>query len=189
MSHFKAQTSFEGKPSWWTCVAYAIYLPLYGLVKYLPSPFGDPLRWLVNWLFGMRAGWGWIREGVTIYTPWRVRLGHGWSLNEGVQLIPGGIITIGNHVRVAPRAVIVATNHRFTDPHQLIKNQGFDNANTTIGDDVWIGAHAMVLTGVTVGRGAVVAAGAVVTQDVADYAIVGGVPARIIGQRGGGPTS
>ena len=52
-----------------------------------------------------------------------------------------------------------------------------------IGNDVWIGAHAVILSGVTIGDGAVVAAGAVVHQDVMPYAIVGGVPARVLGER------
>jgi acetyltransferase-like isoleucine patch superfamily enzyme len=56
-------------------------------------------------------------------------------------------------------------------------------APVTIGDDVWIGAHAVVTGGVEIGRGAVVAAGAVVTRDVPPHAIVGGVPAMVIGER------
>lgn len=166
-------------------VACAFYLPLYGLVKYLPSPFGDPLRWMVTHAFGMRGGWGWIREGVTIQFPWRVVTGKGWSMNEGVQLIPGGIIRIGDNARIAPRVTIAATNHVFDNPEIPIKHQGFMNQEVIIGEDTWIGAHAVILPGVEVGKGAIVAAGSIVTKDVPTLTIVGGVPARPIGKRGG----
>ena len=170
-------------------IACLFYVPLYGLVKYIPSPFGDPARWMLARIFGMKSGWGWIREGVTIQFPWRVRMGSGWSLNEGVQIIPGGTVYIGNDVRIAPRVMIVATNHVFSNPHIPIKCQGFANADVRIESDVWIGAHAVILAGCTIRRGAVVGAGAVVNRDVDSMQIVGGVPAKPIGRRDSAPVS
>jgi galactoside O-acetyltransferase len=63
--------------------------------------------------------------------------------------------------------------------------QGERRGPIVVGDDVWIGANATVLRGITIGRGAVVGANSVVTRDVAPFSIVGGVPARVIGHRGG----
>jgi virginiamycin A acetyltransferase len=160
------------------------YFLLYGIVKYLPSPIGDVFRWLIAHLFGLRGGWGWIREGVTIHSPWRVALGRGWTMNEGVILIPGGTITIGNHVRIAPRAIIVATNHAYADPNRLIKEQGFINADVVIGDDVWIGANVIVLPGTIIGEGCVIAAASVVTRSIDEYSVAVGSPAKVITKRG-----
>ena len=77
---------------------------------------------------------------------------------------------------------IVASNHGMA-AEELIVRQPWSRGDVSIGDDVWIGAGAVILPGVWIGRGAVVAAGAVVRQDVEEYAIVAGVPARVIGSR------
>lgn len=66
---------------------------------------------------------------------------------------------------------------------RLIREQPGDEHDVVIGNDVWIGAYGIVLPGVTIGDGAVIAAGSVVTKDVAPYTIVAGVPAKQIGQR------
>ena len=91
-----------------------------------------------------------------------------------------GPVTIGNHVNLAQGITVTALNHNFDDTDQRIDEQGVSTKAVTIGDDVWIGANAVILPGVTIGRHAVVAAGAVVTKDVPDYCVVGGVPAKII---------
>ena len=91
-----------------------------------------------------------------------------------------GPVSIGSHVNLAQGITVTALNHNFTDPHLLIDEQGISTKPVVIADDVWIGANAVILPGVTIGRHAVVAAGAVVTKDVPDYCIVAGVPARII---------
>ena len=91
-----------------------------------------------------------------------------------------GPVTIGNHVNLAQGITVTALNHNFDDTDKRIDEQGVSTKAVTIGDDVWIGANAVILPGVTIGRHAVVAAGAVVTKDVPDYCVVGGVPAKII---------
>ncbi len=91
-----------------------------------------------------------------------------------------GPVTIGNHVNLAQGITVTALNHNFDDTDQRIDEQGVSTKAVTIGDDVWIGANAVILPGVTIGRHAVVAAGAVVTKDVPDNCVVGGVPAKIL---------
>ena len=98
-------------------------------------------------------------------------------------------IIIGNHVLFSSEVEIRAGNHRtdivdrFIDSITEAEKRPEDDRDVVIGDDVWIGVRAIILNGVTIGRGAVVAAGAVVTKDVPPYAIVGGVPARLIRYR------
>ena len=117
----------------------------------------------------------------------RVDIGHRVKLNINVHVNAalGGAITIGDDVLVGPNVVLRATDHRFADAGRRISQQGHDAGEIKIGSDVWIAANVTVVGGVTIGDGAVVAAGAVVTRDVAPYTIVGGVPARQIGVRGG----
>lgn len=91
-----------------------------------------------------------------------------------------GPVSIGNHVNLAQGITVTALNHNFSDTTQRIDQQGISTCAINIDDDVWIGANAVVLPGVSIGRHAVVAAGAVVTRDVAPYTVVAGVPARTI---------
>lgn len=98
----------------------------------------------------------------------------------------GADLLIGNNVLLAPYCAILAANHVFADRDQTIASQGVSSKGIVIEDDVWIGSHASILDGVTVGRGSVVAAGAVVTKDVPRYSVVAGVPAQVISRRGGG---
>jgi acetyltransferase-like isoleucine patch superfamily enzyme len=94
-----------------------------------------------------------------------------------------GGLTIGDDVSIAHSVSILTTNHNYADLDPPIRDQGVQERATTISDDVWIGCGSRILAGVTIGKGAVVAAGAVVTKDVEPYAVVGGVPARQIGSR------
>lgn len=91
-----------------------------------------------------------------------------------------GPVSIGSHVNLAQGITVTALNHNFTNKNKRIDEQGITTKQVTICDDVWIGANAVILPGVTIGRHVVVAAGAVVTKDVPDNCIVGGVPAKVI---------
>ncbi|HOG46438.1 MAG TPA: acyltransferase [Anaerolineae bacterium] len=91
----------------------------------------------------------------------------------------GGIV-IGDNVIIAPHVQIMAVDHVFDDPTRPILEQGLRAFGITIEDDAWIGAGAIILDGVRIGRGAVVGAGAVVTRDVAPHTVVAGVPARLV---------
>lgn len=91
-----------------------------------------------------------------------------------------GPVTIGSHVNLAQGITVTALNHNFADNDKRIDEQGVSTKAVVIGDDVWIGANAVILPGVTIGRHVVVAAGAVVTKDIPDGCVVAGVPAKII---------
>lgn len=91
-----------------------------------------------------------------------------------------GPVTIGSHVNLAQGITITALNHNFEKSEQRIDQQGVSTSPVVIDNDCWIGAHAVVLPGVTIGEHCVVAAGAVVTKDVPPHSLVAGVPAKII---------
>lgn len=100
----------------------------------------------------------------------------------GIHCTVIGPVCIGSHVNLAQGITVTALNHNFADKSLRMDEQGISTKPVVIGDDVWIGANAVILPGVIIGRHAVVAAGAVVTKDVPDYSIVGGVPAKVIKQ-------
>ena len=131
---------------------------------------------------GIRLGPGCaIAADVFLHGP--LVLGREVSINLRASL-DGGVkgITVGDGTRIAAGVVIYAFDHGL-DPERPIKDQPVTSRGIAIGADVWIGANAGITDGVRVGDHAVVAMGAVVTRDVPEWAIVAGVPARIIGDR------
>ena len=98
----------------------------------------------------------------------------------GIHCTVIGPVCIGNNVNLAQGITVTALNHNFKDATRRIDEQGISTKPVVISDDVWIGANAVILPGVTVGRHSVVAAGAVVTKDVQPYTLVAGVPAKTI---------
>ena len=93
-----------------------------------------------------------------------------------------GPVTIGSHVNLAQGITVTGLNHNFESTDKRIDEQGVSTLQVTIGDDIWIGANAAIMPGVTIGNHCVVAAGAVVTKDVPPHSLVAGVPAKIIKQ-------
>lgn len=119
-----------------------------------------------------------IHIGCRFYQPKNITIGTGTIIGDHATLDGRARLTIGNHVDIASQVMIYNSEHDIhSDDMRPI------SAPVEIGDYVFIGPRAIILPGVKVGRGAVIAAGAVVTKDVPDRAIVGGVPAHEIGQR------
>ncbi|MDO8344267.1 MAG: acyltransferase [Cellvibrio sp.] len=112
-----------------------------------------------------------------------IEIGEYCSINPYCVLYGGGVIKIGNGVRIAPHTVIVASNHIFDDATRFIHQQGETSKGILIEDDVWIGAGVRILDGVIIRKGTVVGAGAVVTKSTECYAVVVGVPAKQISSR------
>ena len=131
-----------------------------------------------------------IDPSVYIMLPTRIsrdlKAGAHCFINRDCWLCPG--VTLGRYVMLAPEVAILGGDHvtdRVGTP--MIFSGRPEMPKDLIGDDVWIGFRAIVNAGVVIGNGAIIAAGAVVTKDVEPYAVMGGVPARKIGQRFEGP--
>jgi len=123
------------------------------------------------------------RIGAHVFVHGPVTLGPRVSLNPRVSIDGGRAgVTLGADVRVATGATLYAFDHGLA-ADRPVREQPVTSTGIVVGDDVWIGANAGVTDGVTIGAHAVVAMGAVVTRDVPPWAIVAGVPARIIGDR------
>lgn len=112
-----------------------------------------------------------------------IHIGNHCSINPYCVLIGGGHMNIGDGVRIASHTVLVASTHNFNDMSRPIYEQGETGRPITIENDVWIGAGAKILGGVTIRRGTIVGAGAVVTGSTEAWSIVAGVPAKKIGSR------
>lgn len=121
----------------------------------------------------------------------RVRFGDGSRLSIGDYsgigddsiIVNNADVTIGNHVMMASQLLILTNTHNYDRRDIPMRLQGAVSEPVTLEDDIWIGSRVIILPGITIGTGAIVAAGAVVTKDVPPYAIVGGVPAKVIKYR------
>jgi maltose O-acetyltransferase len=166
-------------------VALCLY---YGIANQLPGrgPLAEPSRWIRQELCrlfldgcGERIN---IGPDVHLSTGANVTIGHRSGLGRGCRVY-GGLI-MGEEVMVGPDVAFLSENHRFDSLDEPIGWQGLtERAPPRIEDGVWIGLRATILAGKVVGEGAIVGACAVVTKDVAPYAIVGGNPAVVIGTR------
>ncbi len=94
-----------------------------------------------------------------------------------------GSIVIGSYSQIGPGVSVIASNHSYEKGTLIVSQPHSGKNRVVIGSDVWIGHGAIILPGVTIGNGAVIGAGSVVTKDVASHAIVVGVPAAQIGMR------
>lgn len=111
-----------------------------------------------------------------------VRLGNRVEVNNFTIINGTGGVDIGDDTLIGPGVRIISYQHRYA-AGTLIRKQPTEHLPIRIGRDVWIGANAVILAGVHIGDGTVVAAGAIVTRDVAEYSVVAGVPARVIKSR------
>ena len=176
-----------------------------GLVSWIPAAPGTCLRILAYRPFFKKASFFRFGVGVVILGFKIISLGRGVALNRYVSLtadrgsitlgdnvyigdfctISGddGEVIIGKNVLIAAYTLIQAANHNFDRLDIPIMDQGHEPSFVHIEDDVWIGASCVICPGVCIGTGAVIGAGAVVTKDVPPFAVVGGVPAKVIRYR------
>ena len=163
-------------------VGYVLY---YFIARHLPcsglpyAPGARAFRGLCARMMLDRCG-----KGVNIEHGAFFASGAGITLGDhagiGLDCRVAGPLVIGDDVMMAPRVTIVTQNHEVSDLSKPMRLQTAPKKQVVIGNDVWIGTNAVIMPGITVGDHVIIGAGAVVTKDVPDYAVVGGIPARII---------
>ncbi len=113
-----------------------------------------------------------------------ISIHHGVGINIRCFLDGNGGLEIGADTLLSPGVQVVSGNHVFKDPKVPIRFQGTAYGKVSIGEDCWLGTNVVVVPGVTIGRGSVIGAGAVVTKDIPEFSIALGVPAKVVGRRG-----
>jgi len=114
-----------------------------------------------------------------------IHIGQDTFIGPSVCIAGPGDIKIGKDCLIAAHTGIYGNNHNFTDPIKAIKDQGVTRKGIVIEDDCWLGHGVKVLDGITIGRGSVIGAGAVVTKDIPPFSVAVGIPARVIKSREG----
>jgi len=153
-----------------TGVAIASYVPL------------NAAKILALRVAGARVGRGCgLHHGLVARAPSGISIGSDCWIAEDVSLDDRGGLEIGDHVSIGSGVQVWTAQHDWRSP-----DFAYESAPVRIGDRAWVNARSIVLPGVTIGEGAVVAAGAVVPKDVPPWTLVGGVPARVLGQRPSG---
>ena len=146
------------------------------IISNIPIMF---FRFLIYKLCGMRIGKKTIiNMKLFMWRPYSIRIGNYCHINRDCFLDGRSGITIGDNVSISYSVKIITGSHDVSASDFAPKF-----APVNIGDNVWIGIGATILPGVNIGKGAVIAAGAVVTHDVSEYSIVGGIPAKKIAER------
>ncbi len=149
---------------------------LINLIGYVPSHI---VRRFVYRLSGMSIGKeSTVHMGAKFYNPMNISIGRGTIIGEGAVLDGRSTLKIGDNVDIATDVMVYNSWHDIEDPNFSALTEP-----VTIEDYVFVGPRAVILPGVKIGKGAIVAAGSVVTKDVNDYEVVGGIPAKLIKER------
>lgn len=167
-------------------------LAYYGFARHLPASDNSYGKWVrVLRRAACRGLFTYMGRGVNVEQKAffgdgrNIRIGDYSGLGINCRLY--GPVSLGKHVMMGPDVIIITSNHKSDRLDIPMTEQGGTGPDpVVIGDDVWIGTRVIILPGVTIGHGAVLAAGAVVTKDVRPYAIVGGNPAKLIRYRDAG---
>ncbi|WP_343672660.1 acyltransferase [Chitinophaga sp.] len=161
----------------------------YGFAYYLPET-NNRYFFFIRKIRAFIASGILDRAGANINVESRANVGSGRGISIGrnsglgVRAYVRGPLTIGENVMMGPEVIILTRNHKYDDLSIPMNRQKEAVVKPVeINDDVWIGTRVIILPGVTIGKGAIIGAGAVVTKSVPDYAIVGGNPAKILKYR------
>ncbi|MBD0831208.1 acyltransferase [Aestuariibaculum sp. TT11] len=161
-----------------------LWYPFYFLIHYLPNniinkiPFYFIRHFYYRYVVGIELGKGSsIHMNVTINKR-KIKIGLNSAINRGCYLDGRGGLDIGDNVSISPGVQLITATHDVNSP-----DFKYITKEIKIEKHVWIGTNAIIMPGITLGEGVVVAAGAVVTKSVEPYHIVGGVPAKVISKR------
>jgi len=169
-------------------IASVIY---YGIARYLPVSYSPlslgltkPFRGMLCRLMIQKCAKNVnVERGAQF--GYNIEIGDNSGIGINASLNTSGGIIIGNNVMMGPDVVISTQDHRHDDATNPMIDQGYVKAPIIIEDDVWIGTRAIILSGVRIGKSAIVGAGAVVTKDVPPFSVVGGNPAKVLKTRDG----
>ena len=129
-------------------------------------------------------GGGFIGSKTVLLHPESIYMGRNTYINGGmIAASEEAKIVIGDNCMISYDVHMRTDSHRYSSISVPMIDQGHEHRGIVVGDDVWIGYGAQIMSGVTVGSGSIVAAGAVVTKDVPEMSVVAGVPARVIKKR------
>lgn len=165
-------------------VKFVLFMFFYGLVKYIPGPIpGDWMRALVLKLWTRKTETWQIKDGATFWFPWNISIGKKVAIGEFCFLDGYGGLEIGDGSLVAHHCSLISEDHGIERAGIPMYLQRKEVAPIKIGKDVWLACGVKVLKGVTIGDGAIIGAGSVVTKDIPSFAIAAGVPAKVIKHR------
>jgi len=171
------------KRLWWELRSECKVLALWFLAA-IPGGLGIRLRRRLMRFFLKRLGERTVlQSGLRITNPESVSIGANCNFAQGIFITGGGGVEIGDWVGCGPDVKIWSVNHRFEDPDRPWLLQGWEKKPVRIEDDVWLGAGVFVMPGITIGKGAIISACALVNKTIPPYALVAGNPARVVGWR------
>lgn len=167
----------------WTAKTKLLYVGYQLTAQWLPHhlSFARALRRLWARCIAKKVGKNVNIEKGAHFTP---DLVIGDNSGVGINSEMNGPVTIGKNVMMGPEVIVYTSAHAHARTDISMMEQGFEEPRpVTIGNDVWIGRRAMIMPGVTIGDGCIIAAGAVVTRSTPPYTIVAGVPAKVVKYR------
>ena len=154
------------------------------VLQLLPFFLGSPFRWIFLKILSKKIGSQvFIAQNVSVRHCYHLEIGSHVGINQDTILHCRGGVSIGNDVFIGQRVTINTGDHDFMDGTRLIRDQATTYRPVKIGNDVFIGMGAIILPGVNIADGSVIAAGAVVVKDTEPYSVMAGVPARKIKER------
>lgn len=181
---YKYKTFFQVVSFLLSLLPRSINLSLLTMMRHMPGNIGIAIRYCCIKNLCKRCG-----DNVIVFPGAYLTylesciFGNNISIHENCNIGCKGELTVGNNVMISQGTSILTTEHDYKQLSVPMRDASVICKSVTIGDDVWLGAHSIITAGTTIGYGAVIAAGAVVTKNIPPMCIAAGIPAHIIGKR------